>query len=185
MANRFSKSVYVQLVWVLLLLTSLSILLLTSLRRLTDSFLVDVLQLQSITRPKPSTWCMACFCTYIHSARPFIGNNRTFAFYKKTMEVMWDKHENHSKTDHNKLKIKWGNWIGRGLWIAVILCPKSYFAGMYHSTTMTNQSWNLECWSIDADTRQYILHRFCCLALTRSEERRVGNECRSRWSPDH
>ena len=25
----------------------------------------------------------------------------------------------------------------------------------------------------------------CLLALTRSEERRVGKECRSRWSPYH
>ena len=29
---------------------------------------------------------------------------------------------------------------------------------------MTNHSLNLECWSIEADTRQYILHRLCCLA---------------------
>ena len=35
---------------------------------------------------------------------------------------------------------------------------------MHHSTTMTNHSLNLKCWSIDADTRQYILHRPFCLA---------------------
>ena len=106
------------MVWVLLLLTSL--------RRLTDSFLVDVLQLQSITRPKPSTWCMACFCTYIHSARPFIGNNRTFAFYKDKKQWEWCEISMKItvKTDQNKLKIEWGNWMGRGLWIVVILCPK-------------------------------------------------------------
>ena len=35
---------------------------------------------------------------------------------------------------------------------------------MYHSTTMNNHSLNLECWSIDADTRQYKPYRLCCLA---------------------
>src|SRR3712207_9435625 len=31
----------------------------------------------------------------------------------------------------------------------------------------------------------YIMATFCTLEITRSEERRVGKECRSRWSPYH
>ena len=27
--------------------------------------------------------------------------------------------------------------------------------------------------------------KLCLVQVTRSEERRVGKECRSRWSPDH
>ena len=148
---------------------------LTSLRRLTDSFLVDVLQLQSITRPKPSTWCMACFCTYIHSARPFIGNNRTFAFYKDKKQWEWSEISMKItvKTDHNKLNevIEWVGAYGLllffALWVITAISRaefSSYFAYMHHSTTMTNHNLNLECWSIDADTRQYILNRLCCLA---------------------
>ena len=30
-----------------------------------------------------------------------------------------------------------------------------------------------------------LIHLRCELRLTRSEERRVGKECRSRWSPYH
>src|SRR2546427_12833397 len=33
-------------------------------------------------------------------------------------------------------------------------------------------------------TRDWTL-RFLCVVLARSEERRVGKECRSRWSPYH
>ena len=36
------------------------------------------------------------------------------------------------------------------------------------------------CEDAQGDTLWYVLH-----ALTRSEERRVGKECRSRWSPYH
>ena len=33
--------------------------------------------------------------------------------------------------------------------------------------------------------RQYDVSPMQCRTLTRSEERRVGKECRSRWSPYH
>src|SRR5690348_18456808 len=37
----------------------------------------------------------------------------------------------------------------------------------------------------DAPERQLIDPRLSCIACGRSEERRVGKECRSRWSPYH
>ena len=35
------------------------------------------------------------------------------------------------------------------------------------------------------DLRQYLYNRYAKDGITRSEERRVGKECRSRWSPYH
>ena len=32
---------------------------------------------------------------------------------------------------------------------------------------------------------EHAISNFICRALARSEERRVGKECRSRWSPYH
>ena len=58
------------------------------------------------------------------------------------------------------------------------------------------QSHNLECdtsveaWAFgataeDADKLADLVNRGIKTATTRSEERRVGKECRSRWSPYH
>src|SRR5690554_2893304 len=43
------------------------------------------------------------------------------------------------------------------------------------------------CWQKDTDGSWYLtaLHRDTNVFMHRSEERRVGKECRSRWSPDH
>ena len=38
---------------------------------------------------------------------------------------------------------------------------------------------------VDTDVLHMNLHKTFCIPTTRSEERRVGKECRSRWSPYH
>ena len=43
----------------------------------------------------------------------------------------------------------------------------------------------LRCWDIHLSFHSPDRNRLLCRVLTRSEERRVGKECRSRWSPYH
>src|SRR5690554_1657394 len=40
-------------------------------------------------------------------------------------------------------------------------------------------------WADRVNRKKLIIIADTCIAVSRSEERRVGKECRSRWSPDH
>ena len=42
-----------------------------------------------------------------------------------------------------------------------------------------------ELFELTGEDKEAFLREFCARRLTRSEERRVGKECRSRWSPYH
>ena len=62
------------------------------------------------------------------------------------------------------------------------VAPKTYKAYMVSDAHLDTQ-WN---WDVQTTIREYIPRTlFQNLYLMRSEERRVGKECRSRWSPYH
>src|SRR6266702_3939057 len=73
------------------------------------------------------------------------------------------------------------------------------FGGLFFSSRIRHTTWPRD-WSSDVCSsdllRGSLAHRVCqhavdadhgkaCRHGRRSEERRVGKECRSRWSPDH
>ena len=47
-----------------------------------------------------------------------------------------------------------------------------------------NELWRIEAWVALLEKHPYFLDH-CSVSRVRSEERRVGKECRSRWSPYH
>ena len=69
-----------------------------------------------------------------------------------------------------------------------------YYVDMLHPRYEMPFHWHMECelllvlqgeFTLLTDGQSYTLHPGNSAFLSRSEERRVGKECRSRWSPYH
>ena len=87
-----------------------------------------------------------------------------------------------------KGKVTINEVICKGCGLCVSVCPKSVLA---LSTTKINPAGYNPAEMINEDYLEKNVHRFYSASLHwilkvyRSEERRVGKECRSRWSPYH
>ena len=73
----------------------------------------------------------------------------------------------------------------KGLVKGVLACAFQNMAFMLATGLLYLLVKDLLAGSTSGRTAFYLLGCAACFALIRSEERRVGKECRSRWSPYH
>src|SRR2546430_14475121 len=73
--------------------------------------------------------------------------------------------------------------LEEGYHLSILTTVRPYHAALY-SSCLTNSD---QPTSLMAFAKEWFLTIFltCRLSMQRSEERRVGKECRSRWSPYH
>ena len=84
------------------------------------------------------------------------------------------------------------DWIKEGLieaitgqYTGIFDSVNSQVADVAGQVGQTPQGWNGGVFSMIQNLSETVVIPIAGMILTRSEERRVGKECRSRWSPYH
>ena len=82
-------------------------------------------------------------------------------------------------------EVEEGEYIGTYELTAYTHTGNNCADGVYPCAGVTAASNDPKLWHKTIRIEGYLMSSMSMMPIVRSEERRVGTECRSRWSPDH